>query len=338
MNHRLGRDRGERMNRDDTNPFSSRRRPAETQIDEPDQDYNDYINGVDDDEHKVFGLGILQADDRQPAYGQGVVISLLSAAALLLLAIIAIGEGDGSDPPIFQQTETLYWGIAAVVLLLTAGGAQYAERTASSAAEAVGSGRAIGGLATAWAVPFISVFAAIVLTATYHNRWMLLFGPIIAFLGTAGALLSRDLLDEADEESSRIASTIHTLVVHAVAFLAFSAVYLNKFETWIAAPLIGLIGGVLILETLERAGITPPTRVFYATLGGWVLAQVMIALNWWPTWGWTGGAVLLAVFYAIAGLLLIRVQRTQVRKRDLMEYGAVAGTALLVLALRDVFL
>lgn len=327
------------MNRDDTNPFSSKRRPTSREIDdERDQDYDDYIDGSDEDEHKVFGLGILQADDRQPAYGQGVVISLLSAAALLLLAIIAIGEGDRSDPPIFQQTDTLYWVIAVVVLLLTAGGAQYAERTASAAADAVGSGRPRGGLATAWAVPFISVFAAIVLTATYHNRWMLLFGPLIAFLGTAGALLSRDLLDEADEESSRIASTIHTLVVHAVAFLAFSAIYLNKFETWIAAPLVGLVGGILILETLERAGITPPTRVFYAVLGGWVHAQVMIALNWWPTWGWTGGAVLLAVFYAVAGLMLIRVQRMRVRKRDLMEYGAVAGTALLVLALRDVLL
>lgn len=325
------------MHRDDRNPFSSRRRPAGVDVDEDqDMDYGDYLDESVDDEHKVFGLGIMQAEDRQPAYGQGVVISLLSAAALLLLAIIAIGEGDASDPPIFQQTDTLYWAIAAVVLVLTAGGAQYAERTASAAADAFSTGRPSSGLATAWAVPFISVLAAIGLTATYHNRWMLLFGPLIAFLGTAGALLSRDLLDEADEESSRIASTIHTLVVHAVAFLAFSAIYLNKFETWIAAPLVGLVGGVLILETLERAGITPPTRVFYALIGGWILAQVMMALNWWPTWGWTGGAVLLAVFYAVAGLLLVRVQRLNVRKRDLMEYGAVAGTALLVLALRDV--
>jgi hypothetical protein len=165
---------------------------------------------------------------------------------------------------------------------------------------------------------------------------MLLFGPLIAFLGTAGALLSRDLLDEADEQSGRVASTIHTLVVHAVAFLAFSAIYLNKFDTWVAAPLVGLVGGILILETLERAGIAPPTRVFYAVIGGWVLAQVMIALNWWPSYGWTGGAVLLAVFYAVAGLLLIRTQRGAVRSRDLFEYGMVAGAALLVLAMRDI--
>lgn len=329
------------MQRGKNNPFSSRNQPDDVVYeDEPVHDYDDDYADTDfdtDQDHKIFGLGILQADDRQPAYGQGVVISLLSAAALLLLAIIAIGEGDGSDPPVFQQTSTLFWVIAAIVLVLTAGGAQYAERTAASAAEEVGSGRPNGGLATAWAVPFISVFAAIVLTATYHNRWMLLFGPLIAFLGTAGALLSRDLLDEADEESSRIASTIHMLVVHAIAFLAFSAIYLNKFETWIAAPLVGIVGGILIIETLERAGIAPPPRVFYATIGGFVLAEVMVALNWWPTWGWTGGAVLLAVFYAAAGLLLVRVQQVDVRRRDLIEYGGVAGTALLVLAARDLF-
>jgi hypothetical protein len=319
------------MNRDDSNASAPPRREAI----EPDLP-PEAPDTPEDEEHKVFGLGILNADDRQPAYGQGVVISLLSAAALLLLAIIAIGEGDGSDPPIFQQTDTLYWIISGVVLLLTAGGAQYAERTAARAAEAVGHPRPLTAMATAWTVPFISVFAAIVLVATYHNRWMLLFGPLIAFLGTAGALLSRDLLDEADEQSGRVASTIHTLVVHAVAFLAFSAIYLNKFDTWIAAPLVGLVGGILILETLERAGIAPPMRVFYAVLGGWVLAQVMIALNWWPTYGWTGGAVLLAVFYAVAGLLLIRTQRNVVRQRDLFEYGLVAGAALLVLALRDI--
>ena len=94
----------------------------------------------DVDEHKVFGLGILSADDRQPAYGQGVVISLLSAAALLLLAIIAIGDSDGTNPPVLQRADTLFWVISGIVLVLTAGGAQYAERVAAEAADESGSG------------------------------------------------------------------------------------------------------------------------------------------------------------------------------------------------------
>jgi hypothetical protein len=324
------------------NPFSTRSYETDRRsrrVVEPPYDNEElYDDEFEPDEHKVFGLGISQADDRQPAYGQGVVISLLSAAALLLLAIIAIGDGDGTTPPIFQRADTLFWVISAVVLVLTAGGAQYAERVAAQAAEEAGTGRPSKGLSTAWAVPLVSVFAAIMLTATFHNRWMLLFGPLIAFLGTAGALLSRDLLDEADEESSRVASTIHTLVVHTVAFLAFSAIYLNKFETWAAAPLVALVGGILILETLERAGIAAPSRMFYTVLGAWVLGTTMAALNWWPTWGWTGGAVLLAVFYAVAGVLLIWCERQDLRRRDMIEFVGVGSLAVMILALRDAFL
>jgi hypothetical protein len=323
------------------NPFSSRsygtgQRP---EPDEPfyEDDLDDEMVDVDDS-HRVFGLGIPQADDRQPAYGQGVVISLLSAAALLLLAIIAIGDGDGTNPPVLQRADTLYWIISGGVLALTAGGAQYAERVAAQAAEEAGSGRPSQGLSTAWAVPLVSVFAAIMLTATFHNRWMLLFGPLIAFLGTAGALLSRDLLDEADEDSSRVASTIHTVVVHSVAFLAFSAIYLNKFESWLAVPLVTVVSFILFLETLERAGIALPPRVFYSILGAWVMGTSMLALNWWPTWGWTGGAVLLAVFYAVAGILLVWCDRQRVRRRDMIEFVGVGSLAVFILALRDAFL
>jgi len=285
-----------------------------------------------DDEHKIFGLGISNAETRQPAYGQGIVISLLTAGAVLLLAIIAIGDGDRSDPPILQRTDQIFWIISGFVLLIAAGGAQYAERTASRAAAAVGHPRSTTTLATAWAVPLVSAIAAIMLVATYHDRTMLIIGPLIAFFGTAGALLSRDLLDEADEQSNRVGSVIHTLVVHGIAFLAFSAIYLNKLDTWISAPFVGIIGGVLILETLERGGIAPPQRIFYATIGGFVLAEVTVALNWWPSYGWTGGAVLLVIFYIAAGLLLVRAQNHQVRTRDLVEFGGVGGLFLLLLA------
>ncbi|MEJ7838258.1 MAG: hypothetical protein WKF81_05535 [Thermomicrobiales bacterium] len=293
---------------------------------------SDTIDPRELEEHKVFGLGIPSAETRQPSYGQGVVVSLLAAAAVLVLAIIAVGEGDGSDPPVFQITDNLFWIVSAFILILAAGGSQFAERSAGKAAQAVGHPRSLNAMATAWTVPFASSFAAILLVATFHNRAMLVIGPLIVFFGTAGALLSRDLLDDADDQSGRVASTIHTLVVHGVAFLAFSAIYLNKLDSWISAPLAGFIGGILILETLERAGIAPPQRVFYSIIGGWAIAQVTVALNWWPSYGWTGGAVLLTIFYVAAGLILVRTQRHAIRGRDLAEFGTVGALALIVLA------
>jgi hypothetical protein len=291
----------------------------------------EFEDAEDDTHHKVFGLGIQLAEARQPAYGQGVVVSLLAAGAVLILAIITVGNDIDGDPPVFKNTSTLFWIVAVAVMLLAAGGAQFAERSATTAAEKVGQARLRTTMATAWTVPLVTVFAAIVLVATFHNQLMLLVGPLLAFIGTAGSLLSRDLLDEVDEQSSRIASTIHTLVVHGVAFFAFSAVYLNKLDTWLAAPLVALITFLLMLETLERAGIAPGRRVFFALLGAWVLFQSMVALNWWPSYGWAGGAVLLAIFYIVSGLVLVYAENGTVKQRDYVEFGAVGGLAILLL-------
>jgi hypothetical protein len=314
------------MTDDEQQSHSLRSRPPAEPPDGDDYDRDD------DTHHKVFGLGIPRADARQPAYGQGVVVSLLTAGAVLILAIITVGNDIDGDPPVFKNTSTGFWLIAAVVMVLAAGGAQYAERTATQAAAEVGQSRARNTMATAWTVPLVTVFAAIVLVATFHNQLMLLVGPLLAFVGTAGALLSRDLLDEVDEQSSRVASTIHTLVVHGVAFFAFSAIYLNKLDTWLAAPLVGVIALLLILETLERAGIAPARRVFFAIIGAWVLFQSMMALNWWPSYGWAGGAVLLAVFYMVSGIILVYAETGEVQRRDYAEFGAVGGLAILLLA------
>lgn len=311
---------------DDERSHSLRSRPPEEPWDEEEPP-------EDDTHHKVFGLGISRADSRQPAYGQGVVVSLLTAGAVLILAIIAVGNDVEGDPPVFENTTTVFWIIAAIVMVLAAAGAQFAERTATAAAEKVGQPRLRTTMATAWTVPLVSVFAATVLVATFHNQLMLLVGPVIAFVGTAGALLSRDLLDEVDEQSSRVASTIHTLVVHGVAFFAFSAIYLNKLSSWIAAPLVALVAFLLTLETLERAGVAPTRRMFFSLLSAWVLLQSMMALNWWPTYGWAGGAVLLAIFYIIAGLILVYCESGDVQRRDYAEFGAVGGIAILLLAI-----
>jgi hypothetical protein len=270
---------------------------------------------------------------RQPTYGQGIVVSLVVAAALLVLAIMAIRDAENTGLPLTETTGPLFWGLAVLIAIGAAIGAEFSEVTAARAAESLGQPRKPSTIPSAWAVPLVATIAAVLLVATHHNTVMLVAGPAIAFFGVAGALLSRDLLDDATEASTRTAATIHTFVIHVVAFLALSGVYLNKMSSWVSAPLVGIISGILILETLERGQATRHQRIFYAILGGAVMAEATIALNWWPTYGWTGGAVLLVCFYVVAGVLLARTQRGSLRSRDLVEYGAVGGAALLILAL-----
>jgi hypothetical protein len=270
---------------------------------------------------------------RQPTYGQGIVVSFVVAAALLVLAIMAIRDEENTGLPLTETTGPLFWGLAVLIAIGAAIGAEFSEVTAARAAESLGQPRKASTVPTAWAVPLIATIAAILLVATYHNTIMLVAGPAIAFFGVAGALLSRDLLDDATEASTRTAATIHTFVIHVVAFLALLGVYLNKLSSWVSAPLVAIFAGILILEMLERGHATRPQRIFYAILGGAVMAEAMIALNWWPTYGLTGAAVLLVCFYIIAGVLLARTQRSALRTRDIVEFGAVGAAALLVLAL-----
>lgn len=270
---------------------------------------------------------------RQPTYGQGIVVSLTVAAALLVLAIMAVRDATDDGLPLFQTTGFLYWTLAVFVAIGAAIGAEFSEVTAARAAESLGQPRRSSTLPTAWAVPLVATVGAILMVATHHNTAMLIAGPAIAFFGVAGALLSRDLLDDATEATTRTAATIHTFVIHVVAFLALSGVYLNKMSSWASAPIVGIISGILILETLERGKTTRVQRIFYAILGGAVMAQASVVLDWWPTYGWTGGAVLLVCFYVVAGILLARTQRETMRGRDLIEFGAVGAMALLILAI-----
>jgi hypothetical protein len=268
----------------------------------------------------------------QPGSGLGLVASVVVAAIILMLAIFAGGDPRPGELPLNQTTGPLFWLVGALAVVGSGAAAQYAERTAARAGSAMARPPSVAALPTAWIVPATATAAAVLLVATYHNVWMMAAGPLIAFLGNAGALLARDLLDDASESGQRTAAAVHSLVIMVVAFLALSAVYLNKMETPISSLLVAIVGGLLTLEMLERGDAPREKRLLYAGLAGVALGQANAALNWWQTYGWPGGAVLFVCFYLASGVLLARTQRTAVRGRDLIEFGAVSLAAFVILA------
>lgn len=271
---------------------------------------------------------------QQPGSGLGLIVSILVAAMVFVLAIAATGgRPEANRIPLLQTTNSLFWAIGAVAVAVAGVGAQYADRTASRAAIRISPSVAEVESQTAWIVPAIATASAVILAATYHNATMMVVSPLIAFLGSAGALLARDLLDDAGDASHRTATTIHAFVIHAVAFLALGAIYLNKLPTPLSALLVAIVSGLLTLETLERGAADQTVRAVYALLAAGIMAQVTISLNWWQTHGWTGGAVLLVCFYLVSGVLLARTQRSELRARDLVEFGAVGLVAIVILAI-----
>ncbi|MDQ2682760.1 MAG: hypothetical protein M3Y37_04475, partial [Chloroflexota bacterium] len=122
-----------------------------------------------------------------PAYGRGLIVSIVAAAMVFALAIFASGGKEKfTGIPMTQTTGALYWGLTVLVIIIVALGSQYAEGVAVRVAESIGQETRPSGLPAAWAVPAASTATALLLVATYHNRVMLVAGPLIAFLGVAG--------------------------------------------------------------------------------------------------------------------------------------------------------
>src|SRR5829696_8175289 len=128
----------------------------------------------------------------QPGSGLGLVISIAISAIVFVLAIYATGSPTTNPLPLAQTTNALFWSVAVVATVAAGAGAVFADRSASRSADSqdVGPPR----INTAWIVPVVSTAAAILLVATFHNTTMIVACPLIAFLGSAGSLLSRDLL------------------------------------------------------------------------------------------------------------------------------------------------
>ena len=270
-----------------------------------------------------------------PAYGRGLLVSIVAAAIVFALAIFASGgQEEYTGIPMTQTTGSLFWGLSILAIILVGVASQYAEGAAIRVAESLGQEPARRSqLPSAWAVPAASMATALLLVATYHNKVMLIAGPAIAFFGVAGGLFARDLLEDTMEGAERTAALIHTIVIHAIAFLGLSAVYMNKMSGWYGGPIVFLLTAVLMFEHLERAGLPDGLRLLYSSLSGGVMILALLAVNWWPTYGWTGGAALLLCFFVLAGLGSVRGERQSLRDRDLIEYGAVFIGGLLILAI-----
>ncbi|MFN8594386.1 MAG: hypothetical protein U0031_23280 [Thermomicrobiales bacterium] len=264
----------------------------------------------------------------QPGSGLGLVISVAISALVLVLAFFALGPANEISLPLAQTTNLLFWVLSLLTVVAAGIGAEYADRTASRARER-DEELAVN---TAWIVPSVATAAAIVLVATFHSTPMIAIGPLVAFIGNAGALLSRDLLDDADDTAQRTARTVHVVVVHIVAVLALNAIYLNKMPALITAVAAGLVTTLLTFELFDRAPVVHARKLSLSVLSGAAVAAASVPLGWWLTNGLIGGTVLFVVFYFAAGVLMTGAVQGTFRPRDAILYGVLPFCLLVLFA------
>lgn len=263
----------------------------------------------------------------------------IGGVAALGLATLAAAFSDRPVPEgtilLFLRDYWLFW-LAGIDLALFVGGlaGHFALRARSDEA-GLAPRLAAFELPTTGLLPGVATFGGVLLVSVYHNQAVAVVAPALLALTLWAALVARYHLEDDRGAIRRAAGTAHVLLTHGVAFLVLATIYLNKVRSLLSATAVAIVACLLLLQLADGERFPAERRLIYGLVGGVVLGEITWALNYWPLIGWTGGALLLLAFYLVAGLVLARV-RAGLRRRDLLEYGAISavGFAIVALSLR----
>jgi hypothetical protein len=180
-----------------------------------------------------------------------------------------------------------------------------------------------------WALPAVTVFAALWIAGAYH-RWPVVLGAtLLAGSGVFIALFLRYLRD-AGAESARASAVLgEQLLTNIVGFVACSVILLHHSPVKYAAPELLVVGAVLALW--QRRG-TDPRAIAYALIVGLALAEVTWAFSYWQSNGWALGAIAQAIWYGMTAACLAQA-RGDLRRETLLRHGGLALGVCLIAAI-----
>jgi hypothetical protein len=187
----------------------------------------------------------------------------------------------------------------------------------------------IAAFPTAWILPLITSLTAWMLLAIYHSEAALVCVSLGMFVALGSGTIARHHLFDDDGLLHEQARGFYTIIIHIIAFFAFSMVYVNKLPSRISAPAAFMVATLLLLQITEGEPIGFTRRLIYGMTGGIMLGEMTWILGYWDATGWTGGATLLVFFYLSAGLIVAQV-RQGVKPRDILEYGGVSVFAFAI--------
>lgn len=271
----------------------------------------------------------------RPRYDRIVSLVLLVVIGLTVVFLIDINPNNfrarlGGDLPAI----TLSWLLIASLVVITITGADVFIRshpqmqTRTLPTLNLGITRIELALGF-WILPSFTIIAPFALFRLFSAS--LHMGAGIIAVATCGSLLLATLLGQhyaldRRADTSHLARLALQAITLLLAFGVFSAIYYARMRWLYSAALIGGSSALLAYAQLQWS----PQRNTWllAAMVGITLAEATWALNYWAASFLLGGALLLAIFYVVTGLLQSHLEGT-LSRRMLLEYG-VLGSGLLV--------
>lgn len=93
------------------------------------------------------------------------------------------------------------------------------------------------------------------------------------------------------------------IATYLVAFSFFTVIYTRDYDLPVAAVMVGFVAGLLAIELLRESRLAGPSSLLVGIAIGISLAELRIALYFFPLDGLLAGALLIIAFYLATGLV-----------------------------------
>ncbi len=157
---------------------------------------------------------------------------------------------------------------------------------------------------------------------------------LIAFAICMGLTVSAEYASVSPDAPSYSAARLAlNVLAYLLAFMLFVLIYQTRTRSLVTATLTLLTATLLAMDLLSVAGVSVGRVLPFAGIVGLIIGESTWALNYWQVSAWTGGLLLLLIFYVVTNVahqhLLERLSSS-----TLMEFAIVALVVLLVVVLR----
>lgn len=185
--------------------------------------------------------------------------------------------------------------------------------------------------ATAWMLPVVALFTALLFLAIHHPLAYVLLVPLVAAGVAFAARVARYHVLNHFDGATALAKTGQVVLTHMVAFVMLCVVYMFKARTLYSGSLIFVACFLLLMQLTDGSEATPARRMLYAAAGAAGIVQLSWALNYWNTSVWFGGAILMTMFFFVASIVRASLSGG-LTQRLVVERAAIAAPLAVALA------
>jgi hypothetical protein len=184
-----------------------------------------------------------------------------------------------------------------------------------------------------WILPGIVAGLSVFLLSRV-SAWPMWIGGLLLFSVGISLIISAEYTavspDTSGYPTARLALN---MLAYLLAFVLFTVIYQTRTRSLVTATVTLITAASLALDLLSVADVQFSRVLLFAGIVGLLIGESTWVLNYWQISGWTGGLLLLLIFYVTVNVAHQHLLE-RLRASILVEFAAVTVVVLTIVLLR----